>query len=47
MMLNFWAVVFSPGRAKKRQPIRTKYHAAAGESAVSESPNKEGKNVDR
>src|SRR5205085_12569234 len=30
--------VFCPGQGKKRHTITTKYHAAAGKSAASESP---------
>src|SRR5258706_14300102 len=38
-MFSSLCIVFSPSGAKKRYTITIKYHAAAGESAVSESPN--------
>jgi len=37
-MLNRLCVVFALARAKKRHTIKAKYHAAAGESVLSESP---------
>jgi hypothetical protein len=36
---QFLVCRFAPCVAKKRHTVRIKYHAAAGESAVSDSPN--------
>ena len=38
LRFNPLCVVFCPRRGKKRHTIKTKYHAAAGKSVVSESP---------
>src|SRR5215217_6082906 len=37
-MFNHVCVVFGPREGRKRHTIKTKYHAAAGNSTLSESP---------